>query len=122
MASLKNALDNIAVGDIFHAESPNGASLICLVLSVTDTIVCARTVTTQLYLEFGRKTGIATFGDAAVPCTVDSVAPLPPDVYNVMLGIDLKFRTKKDPEQLKLSSAEKRALVFVASYYATNRL
>jgi hypothetical protein len=122
MADRRAALDNLAVGDIFHAESPNGASLICLVVAVTKATIQARTVTTQEHLEFNRQTGIAEWGDEPVLCTVDSVAPLPADIYNVMLGIDRKFRREHESERLKLSDAEKRALLYADSHYSLNRL
>src|SRR6266481_834231 len=95
------ALGSLAVGDIFHAESPNGASLICLVMSVTETAIRARTVTTQLHLEFDRLTGVAEWGDQQVPCTIDSIAPLPSKTHHVMLGIDRKFRLRQSIEQFK---------------------
>lgn len=47
MDDRKDALRLLAVGEIFHAEAPNGASLICLTLAVTETGIHARTVTTQ---------------------------------------------------------------------------
>jgi hypothetical protein len=41
----KTLLGKLAVGDVFHAESPKAPSLICLVVSVTETMIQARTVT-----------------------------------------------------------------------------
>lgn len=122
MEDRKAALVNLAIGDIFHAESPNGASLICLVTSLTDTSIRARTVTTQLCLQFDRRTGIAEWGDQSVPCTIDSVAPLPADIHDIILGIDVKFRSEHETEQLKLNDAEKRALLYVDSHYSSNQL
>lgn len=122
MGDRNAALDALCIGDIFHAESPNGASLICLVMGVTDTTIHARTVTTQTYLDFDRRTGVAEWGDDRIPCTVDSVARLPADIHNEMLGIDRKFRLERDRERLKLTDAEKRALLFVDSHYSSNRV
>jgi hypothetical protein len=116
------ALNNLAVGDIFHAESPNVASLICLVMAVTKTTIQARTVTHQMHLEFDRQTGVAEWGDNRVPCVVDSVTPLPVDIHNVMLGLDRKMRLEQDPERFKLNDAEKRALIYVDSHYSSNRM
>ena len=75
-----------------------------------------------MYLVFDRQTGKAEWGDAQVVCTIDSVAPLPADIHNVMLGLDRKFRLERDLERIKLNDAEKRALVFVDSYYSSNPL
>jgi hypothetical protein len=121
MANRAEALNKLVVGDIFHAESPNAPSLICLVVAVTETRIQARTVTHQLHLEFDRQTGVAKWGDERVlGAIVNSVAPLPVDIHNVMLGIDRKFRLEQDLERLKLNDAEKRALVFVGSHYSAN--
>ena len=122
MSEREKALEKLTVGDIFHAESPSGASLICLVTSVTKDIIEARTVTTQLDFRFDRRTGVAKWGDKQVPCTVDSVAPLPAEVHDVMLEMDRKYRFEQDPEKLKLNAAEKRALLFIGPYYASNPL
>ncbi|MBA2397161.1 MAG: hypothetical protein H0V72_00335 [Bradyrhizobium sp.] len=122
MVERRAALNNLAVGDIFHAECPNGSSLICLAAAVTKTIIQARTVTTQKHLEFDRRTGIAELGDELVLCTVDSVAPLPADIHNAVLGIDRKFRLEQEPERLKLSASEKRALLYIDPHYASNRV
>lgn len=126
-------LRNLAVGDIFHASAPNGASLICLVTAVADAIVQARTVTHEMHLEFDRETGIAEwnpakgwpgkgYDDVWIPCTMDSVAPLPPDVHNVMLFVDRDSRLKHLHDDAGMSDAEKEAFLFVYSYYRENPL
>ena len=122
MTEREKALAKLTVGDIFHAESPNGASLICLVTSVTKDTIEARTVTTQFHCRIDRRTGVGKWSDRQVPCTVDSVAPLPAEVHSVMLEMDRKYRFERDPEKLKLNGAEKRALLFIHSYYPSNPL
>jgi hypothetical protein len=122
MLDRKAELDKLAVGDIFHAEAPNGASLICLVVSILESTIQARTVTTQRQFKFDRHTGVAESGEDRVACTINSIAPLPVDIHNVMLGIDRKFRLERDPERLKLNEAEIRALLFVDSHYSSNPL
>jgi len=114
------ALSRLVVGDIFHAECPGGASLICLVEAVTDDRIKTRRVTTQDRVEFDRRTG-HTVGDE-VSCTIDSIAPLPVDIHNVMLGLDRKMRLTIDPEKYKLNREEIQAMYFVNSYYPSNRL
>ena len=124
MADRAAALNNLVVGDIFHAESPNAPSLICLVMAVTETRIQARTVTHQLHLEFDRQTGVAkrASDERVLGAVVDSVAPLPVDIHNVMLGLDRKMRLEQDPERFKLNDAEKRALIYVDSHYSSNRV
>src|SRR4030095_9378620 len=101
-------------------ESPNAPSLICLVMAVTETRIQARTVTHQLHLEFDRQTGVAkrASDERVLGAVVDSVAPLPVDIHNVMLGLDRKMRLEQDPERFKLNDAEKRALIYVVSHYS----
>jgi hypothetical protein len=120
----KDQLARLVVGDIFHAHpsSPEGASLICLVVSVTESTIHARTVTTQMQTEFDRQTGEGVWGDDRIPCTIDSTAPLPVEVHNVMLGIDRKFRLERIPERFKLNDAEIKAYLFLDAHYSSDPL
>ena len=122
MSTRKALLGRLVPGDIIHAESPNGASLICLVVETTQTTIMTRTVTTQLEYEFDISSGIALFGEDAVPCTIDSIAPLPPDIHRVMLQLDNKFRFETDVEKAKLTESEIHGLLFIAKFYAENQI
>ena len=124
-------LANLGVGDIFHAECPNGASVICLVLSVTPTTIEARRITTQESLSFDRQTGVEQAAPEQAVAIIDSVAPLPSEIYNVFLELDRKYGALmamdeesrfQDLEQFKLTDAEKKALIFVASHYPADPL
>lgn len=121
MTDRKTLLGSLIVGDVFHARSPRGAYLICLTVSVTETTIQARRVTTQEYFEFDRQTGIEKCADGPVS-RIDSVAPLPLAVLNVILGIDRKYRLECDPERHKLTDAEIKALVYAGPHYASNPL
>jgi hypothetical protein len=112
-------LRGLTEGDIFHAESPNGASLICLITNISETQIQARTVTSQLHLEFDRRTGVAEWAEDRVECTIDSIEPLPIDIFNLMLRIDRRYRIGSDP---RLIEEEISALVYVDSHYSKNRL
>ena len=107
--------DLIRVGDMFHAEGSNGASLICLCVSVTDATIQARTVTTQYSVEFDRQTGIAEWGsgEAVIDCT----DALPEDIFRIMMQIDRKYGSELDQDNLALTEEEKRALIFIARHY-----
>lgn len=120
MTDRATALGNIAVGDIFNAECPSGAGLLCLTLSVTEHAIQARTVTTQRLYEFDRRLGRRLGGKSE--CVIDSVAALPADIHNILLGLDRRYRLGKDPDRFALTADEKRALVFVASFYPANQL
>ena len=129
MLDRKSLLTRLTVGDIFHAVAPNGASCVCRVLSVNDAIIHARRMTTQENLEFDRQTGIEKASDGEALAVINSVAPLPPEIRNVFLGIERKYRQIKpedwdnpDLERFKLTEAEKKALRFVGPYYISNPL
>jgi hypothetical protein len=109
------ALRSLAVGDIFHAEGDNGASLICIIIAITDAAIQARTATSQMSLDFDRQTGIGGWGKAHA--SIDSIAPLPADIRDALLGLDRRYAAGGD---LKLLDTEKRALVFVGWFYAAN--
>jgi hypothetical protein len=115
MADRPAALSDLAVGELFHANGDNGASLICLVAAVTDTVIEARTVTTQICLDFDRQTGIGKWGNGM--CVVDSIAPLPTEIRDTLLGLDRRYALGGDPRLLDI---EKRALIFVSSFYRAN--
>lgn len=111
-------LRKLVVGDIFHAKTPNGASLICLVTRLDKTRIEARIVTTQKNVRVNRNTGLGKPGVERVACVVDSVAPLPTAIHNEMLGLDRKFRLARSEEDFKLTNSEKEALLFVDSFYS----
>lgn len=123
MIDRKSALNRLVVGDIFYATA-EGAPLVSLVTSITGTTIHARTMTTQYSLKFDRQTGKGELkGEVrAVPCTIDSIAPLPIDIHNVMLGLDRKSRLEWKEERIKLNEDEKRALLFLDSHYEANPL
>jgi hypothetical protein len=116
----KTLLQRLVVGDVFHATTPNGVSLTCLVTRLIKTQIEARTVTTQKIVRVNRNTGLGKLntglgklGAERVTCTVNSVAPLPIAIHNEMLGIDRKFRLAQNEEALALTSSEKKALLFI---------
>jgi hypothetical protein len=123
------AMQTIKVGDIFHAEAEGGGSLICLAVLIRENIIRAKTVTTQLYYNFDRRSGIAIWKGEGVPewngdevlCTIDSVAQLPNDIIEIVMGLDRKFgQYDREPEYYKLTSEEKRALVFIDEFYPSH--
>ncbi|HUA55674.1 MAG TPA: hypothetical protein VMB81_26045 [Candidatus Sulfotelmatobacter sp.] len=120
MTDRQTLLQRLEVGDIFHAGTAEDHSLICLVMVVTDSSIEVRTVTNNVRLTFDRRTGVAHWGETAARCVIDSVAPLSREMHAVMLGLDRKMRLEQDPERFKLDEAEKRALIFVDSYYRDN--
>jgi hypothetical protein len=126
MADRVTALSNLAVGDMVHGRSPNGASLICLVTAVTASTICARRITTQQDHQFDRETGIE-LGD--VPSRIDCVAPLPPDVYDAFFALDQRYRALLQMErdgigidrtQARWTPEERRAFQLLDEHVAAN--
>jgi hypothetical protein len=121
---------NLAVGDIFHAASRNGEWWICLMTSVTETTIRARSAINDLLFEFDRQTGsgFAMWRDRKTPCAIYATDPLPEDIHNIILEMDRKSRlAEQDPrlgeDETKpwLNDDEKRALLYVAKHYSSKR-
>jgi hypothetical protein len=86
-------------------------------------------MTTQENLEFDRQTGVEKASDGEALAVINSVAPLPPEIRNVFLAIEQKYREIEpedwddpDLERFKLTEAEKKALRFVGPHYSSNPL
>lgn len=121
------ALSTIAVGDIFNADIPNGGTVLCLAVAVTATGIQARDICRQgELLDFDRQTGVAPcpWSRIGTTCTITSVAPLPPDVYEALLGLDRKYNMGRPLtcEERKLTEAEKKAFVFVYDHHKAHQI
>jgi hypothetical protein len=126
----KTALAAIAVGDLFHGSLGRGtASFICLALQVREKTIFARRITTQSVHEFDRTTGVETIDSN--PVVINSVALLPGDVQEILLGLDRKYREAEyrfaeDPDwrmpadDVKLTKDEIRALLVTGKLHDEN--
>lgn len=128
MADRESALRRLAVGDIFHGRAPNGASLFCLVTAVTETTIDARRVHTQERVKFDRRTGIEI---GEVKSRIDCVAPLPPEVHELLLSLDRKYAeaialqaagVELDLAKYKLTDAERRAHALSDEHVVANAI
>jgi hypothetical protein len=127
MTDLVGALQNLAVGDFFHARSPKrGASLVCLVTALDQGTLHSRRVHTQDDLQFDRKTGIEL---GPVASRIDCVTPLPADMHELLLAMDQKYQelyalvrkgVEFDWERVKLTPNEKRLHLFIHDHVAAN--
>jgi hypothetical protein len=133
MTNREEALRRIAVGDIFSAEGSSGSTRICLTMSVTETIILARNIPTQAIYEFDRRTGVAVryFSSTPYYYTIDSVAALPANIHEILLGLDRKYREgeykraedpewQRPPSEVALTEDQSRALLFVSHFYPEN--
>ncbi|MGZ2384184.1 hypothetical protein EHI44_08750 [Rhizobium leguminosarum] len=117
--SREELLGRLEAGDIFHAVSESGAVAICLVLSVDETVVTSRRITTQDRCKFDRTTGKSVLSGTSFTGTISSVEPLPPEVRNTFLEMDRQYRLgHRDEESMKLTASQKAALLFIHDHYA----
>ncbi|HYD05058.1 MAG TPA: hypothetical protein VEC60_04995 [Reyranella sp.] len=118
--------------DVEHGPRPLPASNVdpCLALQVHDNAIFARRMSTQSVHWFDRATGVELDDGQIV---IDSVAPLPDDIHEIMLSIDRLFREAEyrhaeepdwePPEDhFHHSKNQIRALLFIADFYPKNRL
>jgi hypothetical protein len=130
MITRASAIRRLGEGDLFNAEHEAGPTRICVVLSVTETAIVARSTTVQEIIEFDRRTGVAI---PPFHFVITSVAALPRDIHDVFLGLDRKYREGKirrakepgwvrPPADLALTEEQSRAFQFAHEYYRDNPL
>jgi hypothetical protein len=126
MTDMQNALKRLAVGDIFHAEGSNGASLLCLVTAVDEATIYARRIHTQDEERFDRKTG---FECGSVDTKINCIAPLPSDVHAVFVRLDQRYQEqaalihkglKPNMEAAKWTPDERHAHNFLRDHISTH--
>jgi hypothetical protein len=128
MTQREVALRSIAVGDIFHGREGT-ASCICLALQVKERTILARRITTQSVHEFDRATGVENVG--RYPIIIDSIASVPADIREILLGLDRKYREAEysqaeDPnwrmpaDEAKLTRDEISALLATGKLHENN--
>lgn len=121
------------VGAIFHAEGETGATRVCIAMSISETTILARDISTQAIYEFDRQNGIAIryFGSTAYQYRIESIAPLPEDVRAIFLRMDEKLREAEyrraenpewepSPEEGFLTKEEIQAYLFIDDFYRAN--
>ncbi|MDA3877126.1 MAG: hypothetical protein PF483_08555 [Halothiobacillus sp.] len=121
---VKMRLRELNPGDIVHAKPPWGASLICVITSIDNISIHTRVVTTQFEYSFGLSNGLSLPPESE-DWGIDSIARLPEEIHNVMLGLDKKFQTLRLESfggESVLTEEERRALLFVADYYPRHPL
>jgi len=117
--ALMEKIKLLEVFDIFHAESQNGASLICIVVGVDSRKIYARRITTQENCIFDRETGLADAAPGESEAIIKSVSPLPIEIYQTMIGLDRRYRLGgKSLGDAKLTDNEKKALLFIDEFYS----
>ena len=120
-ADRENKLRAIKAGDIFRAKAPNGAILVCKALAISKNSIEAERMFMQGEIhQFDRTTGLEQ--GHKNPATIDSVAPLPDNIRDVLKNLDHRERTSTDPKGAKLSEPEQQALLFIYDHYRDNQI
>lgn len=135
MTSREAALKTLRTGDIFNVEDAAGPVRVCLTISVTETAIVARSVTTQEIIEFDRRKGVAIhfWHSGKYEYVINSLAPLPRDIHEIMLSLDRRYRESEyklaenpewepSPGESALTKEQIRGLLFVADFYRANLL
>jgi hypothetical protein len=121
MVNRKTLLGKLVAGDIVQADGPNGACPLCLIYAVTTTTIKARSVNTQAHYEFNRETGTGDWRDGGT-VIINSIAPFPIEIHNIILGLDRKYRLLRDIMEAALTDDEIRALLFASDHHLSNPL
>jgi hypothetical protein len=130
MTDRQTALGALEAGHLFHAVDAAGPVRICLVMSVSEKTILARSVTTQEIIEFDRRNGRASHKRYGFnfDYVIASVEPLPRDIHEIMLSLDRNGRAfeekiaanpdyKSPPDKSILNDDQRRGLLFVAEFY-----
>lgn len=135
MTDRQIALRAVEAGQLIYAVDAAGPVRICLVILVTETTILARSVTTQEIIEFDRNTGHAAHKHYGFEFNyrIASIAPLPPDIHEIMLSLDRNGRAFEEklaedpdyespPERSILNDEQRRGLLFIAEFYHAHPL
>jgi hypothetical protein len=110
-------LAKLEKGDIAYGVSTSGQGMMMLVYDKSATTILARHVPSQTKAEFDRK-GLSKPVEGVGTITLTSAAPLPPETFNIVLGLDRKMRLMHSIEHIRLTDDEKRVLREVDDFYA----
>jgi hypothetical protein len=128
MPDRESALRQLVVGDIFHARSRNGASLVCLVTALDDGTIYGRRIHTQDDVQFDRCTG---FELGKAHTKIDCITPFPPDIESIFLAMDRKYQelmalvrqgVQLSLDQTRMTADEKRAGLSIDQHVAANTI
>jgi hypothetical protein len=108
-------------GDIAFAVSSKGQGMMMLVHDRTETTILTRHVPSQTKAEFDQD-GKSNTIEGVGTLTIKSAAPLPPDTYNIVLGLDRKMRLLHSLKHIRLTDDEKRILQEAENFYTARPL
>lgn len=121
MTSRTQALDAVTSGDLIFGIAAGGQEKLLLVYDADEDGFWARHITSQTTVRFGRD-GESRWVEGGGSCTVISTAALPPEEYEVAIGLDRKMRTAKEYPDAVLTSAEIRLILTHAEFFKASLL
>lgn len=105
MMSRAQALAAIAVGDLIYGLRPDGRPDLLLVHGAGMTSLLARNVANQAEYRFGRDGDGRRIEDGRA-CTIVSTAALPPEQYQVAIGLDRRMGSNPEYPDTRLTEDE----------------
>lgn len=121
MTSKASYLINLVIGDIFNARSVNAPYIICIVTNIDNYKIYSRRLTDQSILTFDVESGLE-IENIGNNCEIESIEPLPLDIYNSMVGMDRRFRLSSRADKFTLDDKEKLALHYVQRHFSENKM
>jgi hypothetical protein len=121
MSSREQALAAVKVGDVIFGLGAGGQEKLLLVYKVDREGFSARHVTTQMSFRFDRDGKTRLYADGG-RCTVVSIAQLPPEAHQVVVGLDRKMRAGKEYPDFVLSEAEIGLLLTHGDFFKSHLL
>lgn len=120
-ATRAQSLAAVKQGDIVYAIAAGRQEKLMLVYETTPDTIFARQVTSGTKVEFGRD-GRSKKVQGGGSGVIVSVAQLPPDQYEVAIGLDRKAGTAKELTDFRLSDAEKHLLLTMSEFFRSRPL
>ena len=114
--SVADTLGRLVAGDIFHATSRTGASLLCIVNDVRADAIAARRFTTGEDVVFDRTTGALIKSGQISTAWIDTVEPLPTTAHNTFVEMDRRYRLGKTFARVRLTEAEIEAMLKLSEH------
>ena len=109
--TVADLLSSLIAGDIFHATSTKGASLLCIVNEVRADTIAARRFTTGATMVFDRATGALLKSGNVSMAWIDTVEPLPSATHNTFLDMDRRYRLGRTFTRVRLKDTEIEAML-----------
>ena len=116
MMSRSQVLAAIAVGDLIYGLRPDGRPELLLVHGADLTSLLARNVANQAEYRFGRDGDGRRIEDGRA-CTIVSTAALPPEQYQVAIGLDRRMGSNPEYPDSRLTEDEIQLILTHAGFY-----